>query len=192
MERGVCRRNGVTMTGCYGSPAILPRCICIKQKWLEKVIMKNFIPFILVIVCAGICSEPWYPFRLEYKHNGYGALGLSSGVWWSFHEDIIPTDAYGPIFGINALIKEQKTIPGLHAGLEANMKYVCARIQCEGYRVKGNDYLLLFTPQAGFTWFSIANIYLGYSMMIAGTNGSHINNFTIALCINLPSYVFKE
>ena len=146
---------------------------------------------LLLAVSIAFGEETWFPFRFEYTHGTQTEMGLSSGVWWSPHVDGIPLDAYGPTLGVMAFRNKQDVLPGVQLGLEANMLFLCARMQCGFYKAKDNSALTIFCPQAGLTWLSIVNFYAGYSKRLSGPSQTAVDEVNLSFCLNLPSYFFR-
>jgi hypothetical protein len=142
-----------------------------------------------IALCSG--GERWYPIRFEYSPGSLSAVGVSSGMWWSLHENGIPVDAYGPTAGLMAYRSGNDLFPGVQFGLEANYWYVCARTVCGICKGRNNSTIALINPQAGVTWYSIANLYAGYSKVLAAPGGVAADEVNVSFCLNLPSYFFK-
>jgi hypothetical protein len=147
--------------------------------------------FLLFMTSLAFSGDMWFPFRFEYSQGSRVETGLSSGVWWSMHEDGIPLDAYGPTLGLMALKDRQGFLPGMQLGLEANVYFLCARMQCSFYKTNNNSALAVLSPQAGLTWLSIVNFYAGYKKSIAGPSDIPVDEVSLTLCLNLPSYFFN-
>ena len=154
--------------------------------------MKNSVLFVFFFAVIAFGSERWYPMRVEYSNNGCNAIGVSSGIWWSLHEDVIPIDAYGPTMGFKALVNGNELWPGMQVGFEANALFLCARMLCNAYWMNSSSYITQVNPQVGLTWLSIVNVYVGYSKKISGTSAANFNEVNMAFCVNLPSYFFHD
>jgi hypothetical protein len=147
--------------------------------------------FLLFSASLAFCGDMWFPFRFEYSQGARVETGLSSGLWWSKHEDGLPMDAYGPTLGLMALKDGQSFLPGMQLGLEANVYFLCARMQCSFFKTHNNSALTILSPQAGLTWISIINFYAGYKKSIVGSAEIPVDEVSLTLCLNLPSYFFN-
>ena len=154
--------------------------------------MKHCALIIILLASLAFCSDRWIPLRIEYANSGQDEIGVSSGVWWSLHEDVLPIDAYGPTVALKALVNGNEVCPGMQLGFEANALFLCARMQCNAYRFNNNTYIALLNPQVGITWISLVNFYVGYNKKVSGTNSTNVNEVNMALCVNLPSYFFRN
>jgi hypothetical protein len=143
-----------------------------------------------ILAAPAACLEQWYPFRMEVSSSNATGIGLATGVLWSFHEEVIPQDAYGPTIGIGFLRAATGIIPEVRIGGEAEWKIFCIHMQYCVYKTSNTHTVPVVNPQIGFSWERTVSACVGLNKTLFGPAVPGLGGINISLSITYPSYAF--